>query len=703
MSLHCHNCGFVADTPHRFCSNCGVELRTSNQCRFCATELEADDRFCFNCGNQRGQQHPQVPNSGHHSIGDIPKTTSIAVAAAGLTDRSNELRSRQKLDQPPQPPSLRPPSSAQPSVSITRRARNWVSSTSTRVFDDDYEARENRLWSKMTQFGGEFVANARFHTSLWRFDEFEGVSDRTRITIEVVTVAVLTLIALYLRINDLENVPLGFELNESGLSIDALRVLNGEWIGAWSPVHGGQPAGFSYWTAFLFKIGEPNVFWARLASVLPGVALIPVAYILLRSLFPFRLAVVSVALLTFSVWFVIASRMGVQMMFAVFMGFSSMLAALETCRTRRVWVGVAGGLLLGLSIYSFKAFLPYFAGIWGIVALLFLVSSHHRNTATVWFLLLSIIVAYPVLNILVFSGFIQAELAKEYYGDLNLWDFSRYPSRLLELLLLVNTPISSGTWDGTSGSPLLHTLIIRVFFWLGLMTIVINVNQRPYQVFLIGWFIAASAALLVEGAESRRYLFGVFFVLTTVAIGINVIARFFIQDASKLSQMRFPAMLNSRKFGVAFGAAIIAAFCSHAFITDRDAFHEWSVGPVRWYFEAGMFDALKLVDDAEEDYRVALFNPRSRIDDERIRFLYPDLKLVEGAAEHGGEGVIRADFVDGNTAFLLFGDYMEMIDDLETLFPGQIRVDRNSREIGADNDQILYIAYLVHDPRGPKS
>ena len=53
--------------------------------------------------------------------------------------------------------------------------------------------------------------------------------------------------------------------------------------------------------------------------------------------------------------------------------------------------------------------------------------------------------------------------------------------------------------------------------------------------------------------------------------------------------------------------------------------------------------------------------------------------------------------VNGNTAFILFGDYMEMIDDLENMFPGHTRVDRYSNELGTPDRILLYIAYLVRD------
>ena len=661
MSVFCPDCDYSTEESHRFCPNCGTILRTADRCRSCGAKLQTDHRYCSQCGDFTVATTSYDATAPAKESQQIRRQPSIAIAASGF---------RQRI--------------------VTLQARLFGSGTTNNP--------TIVAWRSASGSVRSLIKQAQNHSTLWHFDEFAGFSNRTRIAIEVAFVMALTLIALYLRIYDLENLPLGFEPNESGLSFDALRVLNGEWIGAWSPVHGGQPTGFSYWTALFFEVGEPNVFWARMASVLPGTALIPVAYLLLRRLFPFRVAVLSVTMLTLSLWFVIASRMGVQMTLAVFMGTTSMWLTLLTCQTRSLSLGVAGGIFLGLSIYSFKAFLPYFAGFWVVVAALTIFSPTHRQSMALrWFLVLSVVVAAPVLYIFAFTGFIETELAKDYYGNADVWDLTRYPTRMFELLMFVQNPISSGTWDGTGGSPLLHTAIFQGLFWIGLVAIIVNINRRPYQWFLIGWLIASSTAILVEGAESRRYLFGTFFLLTVVAIGFNVFVQVLIQNAPRITGIQFAPSINTRRFGLATGIAMIAVFCSYVYVIERNEFNEWSVGPVHWYFEANLFDALDVVDQAEEDYRVVSFNGRTRSDDERIRFLYPDLETIEGASEHGGEGTIRADMVDGNTAFILFGEYMKLIDDLELSFPSYIRIDRYSDELGAPDRNLLYIAYLIRD------
>ena len=704
VNLTCPNCGSPTDRSHRFCSTCGSEQRLEIICSACGTLIEDDFRFCFECGTalfDADAGRDGVPNDQTASREPTDReAASIAVAAAGLSGSPVRPRSRpmhsslwRHQKSPPRPPTTR---SSTFFARILNSWRNFVSRGERPSAIGQTKIRDRLSSISITQKTRSLIVEAQSQTSLWHFDEFENLPARTRLTIEVAAVAALSILALYLRIYDLATLPLGFELNESGLSIDALRVLNGEWIGAWSPVHGGQPTGFSYWTALWFAVGEPNIFWARFASVIPGVALIPVAYVLLRTQFPFHVAILAAAFLSVSMWFIIPSRMGVQMMLSVFLGLASMMMALMTCRTRRLAIGIGGGIVLGLSIYSFKAFLPYFIGIWGFVALAALFTSQLRNKATFSFLILSLAVAYPVLEVFAFTGFIESELGKGYYGDIDLWDISRYPPRVWELLLFVNNPIGTGTWDGTGGSPLLHTWVMRVFFWFGFGVAVLNINRRPYQLLLIGWLIAASTAIVVEGAEARRYLFAFFFILTIMAIGVNVFVHLFIRNSRRILDLK-PSFSNPRKLGVAFGAALIFIFCAHVFLADRNEFNKWSVGPVRWFFEAELFDALKIVAETDERYRVVSFNSRTRISDERVGYLYPELETVEGASEHGGSGSAHPGMVDGNTAFILFGDYVKMIDDLENMFPGQTRVDRYSNELSAPNRNLLYIAYLVRD------
>ena len=91
------------------------------------------------------------------------------------------------------------------------------------------------------------------------------------------------------------------------------------------------------------------------------------------------------------------------------------------------------------------------------------------------------------------------------------------------------------------------------------------------------------------------------------------------------------------------------------------------------------------------------FSGRRHSNDHRIEFLFPNLETIEGAAEHGGPGAITPEMVNGNTAFILFGDYARLTEELEQVFPNQTKIVRYSNDFGRPQRHHWYTAYLVRD------
>ena len=74
-------------------------------------------------------------------------------------------------------------------------------------------------------------------------------------------------------------------------------------------------------------------------------------------------------MVTFSVWFIIQSRIAFGGITAVFMALLAMWLLVAALQSRRTWVAVVAGIALGLGLYTFKTFLLYYLGIWGFVLL----------------------------------------------------------------------------------------------------------------------------------------------------------------------------------------------------------------------------------------------------------------------------------------------------------------------------------------------
>ena len=321
--------------------------------------------------------------------------------------------------------------------------------------------------------------------------------------LEVGAVVALTLVALLLRVWNLPDAPAGIHGDETEMAMEALRSIKGESLGIWTGVTLGNPAGYAHWMSVIFRIGGADVTTMRLASAIPGAAIIPVGYLLVRCLYPFRVAIFSAVLLSLSFWFVIQSRIAVGGITSVFMALLAMWLLVLAVQHRRIWVAVAAGIALGLGLYTFKIFPFYLAGIWGAALLSMLVSQDLRRKQEVWLCLaVSALVGAPLLLFYATSGYVGSNLNDIYHvspGD--PWTWVKIPSLALDALLLVNRPVQGNTVDGAPAIPIFGTLA-SLFFWAGLAAVFLFIKERRYQLLLAGLLIGMAPVLFVP--RSRK-------------------------------------------------------------------------------------------------------------------------------------------------------------------------------------------------------
>ena len=204
-----------------------------------------------------------------------------------------------------------------PSRDVSARVRTTGSRNRIRHLDFGWTFRWGRalrlesvsdaLDSKLKSVRVAFLS-ARQSLDVWEDDvEFPGSGRAGRFT-EAVLVSILTLIGFLIRVWNVGSVPAGPAGDESAVALEVIRILNGEWIGIWSGAALGNPTGQMYWIAPFFWLGGSTLEMLRLSSVLLGTALIPICYLMVRMLFPFRVAFIAAALLTFFTWFVVVYR-----------------------------------------------------------------------------------------------------------------------------------------------------------------------------------------------------------------------------------------------------------------------------------------------------------------------------------------------------------------------------------------------------------
>ncbi|MYC33027.1 MAG: hypothetical protein F4X64_07615 [Chloroflexi bacterium] len=547
------------------------------------------------------------------------------------------------------------------------------------------------------------LLNAREELDLFDGEPWLPSSRKARLAVEIALISILTLAGLLVRVWDIGTVPPAPAGDESAVALETIRILNGEWIGLWSGAALGNPSGHMYWIAPFFWLGGPTLTALRLASALPGVMLIPICYLMVRMLFPFKVALVAVGLLTFFSWFVVVYRIGIPVTLSIFAAALSLCLVIYAARSSRPWVAIIAGLVLGAGLYVFKGYVIYFITIWAATLLVALVNPGLRRQWTLYlFLGASLIAGAAMITFYLATDYLTSNLQSQYQvSGTDLLSLPRHLDRMFDVLMYVHNPPDAGGFgfDGIIPEPLLHP-VVAIFFWTGALITLLFINRIPFQLLILGWLIGMAPAILVPGGETRRYLFGVFFVLVITAIGYTGILSLVINRWFSLGG-RSPL----KYFGVKrqWLGYFLAAFATLVFIgpfavQNLSAFTEWTRGQeTKFQFDPEIAEAARFMGTLDEGQTVRFYSVRWSVDYETVRWFAPLAQGVDGSEEFGGDGTIfSSGVVDEPTVFMLLGGYLHLIDDLKATYPDGLE----RLETGPDG-QTLFIAYAIDTPPPP--
>jgi len=487
-------------------------------------------------------------------------------------------------------------------------------------------------------------------------------SRKARLAVEIALIAILTLAGLLVRVWDIGTLPPAPAGDESAVALETIRILNGEWIGIWSGAALGNPTGHMYWIAPFFWLGGPTLTALRLASALPGVMLIPICYLMVRMLFPFKVALVAVGLLTFFSWFVIIYRIGIPVTLSVFVAALSLCLVIYAARSSRPWVAIVAGLVLGAGLYVFKGYVIYFCTIWAATLFVALVHLRLRRQWTAYlFLGASLIAGAVMFEFYLTTDYLANNLQSQYQvSGTDLLSLSRHLGRMFDVLMYVHTPPEAGGFgfDGIIPEPLLHP-VVAIFFWIGALITLLFINRASFQLLLLGWLIGMAPAILVPGGEMRRYLFGVFFVLVITAIGYTgilslVINRWF--SLGERSSFKIPG-IKKQWLGYFLAAFATLIFIGSFAVQNLSAFNEWTRGQeTKFQFDPEIAEAGRFMGALDGGHAVRFYSVRWSVDYETVRWFAPLVQGIDGSEEFGGDGTIfSSGVVEQPTVFLLLG------------------------------------------------
>ncbi|MCY4653678.1 MAG: glycosyltransferase family 39 protein [Dehalococcoidia bacterium] len=513
--------------------------------------------------------------------------------------------------------------------------------------------------------------------------------------VEIALVATFAIIALAVRVWNLGEIPYGMHGDELVLASDAQRFLDGDrldtWVWAKAMIYVG-------WMALILRIGDTDIATIRLASATMGAAIIPVGYLLVRSLFPFRVAILSAAMLTVSFWFVLQSRIAFPMVCAILFGTLAMYLSVSAVRHRRWWLAALAGVVLGLGLYTYKLFLIYLVGFWGASILAVIIYPELRRQKYIWIILsVSVLVSLRLLTHYVtdFDRVVLENLRVEYGrgSALSPEGWLEVPGLILHAILLVNNPVSGGSIDAAPRVPIV-SLVPAVFFWLGLAIAVIFIKRGRYQLLLAGWLIGMLPILVVPGSEGRRYLFGIFFVLVIVSIGFNAILSLLIYTMRREAPSRIKPEI-ARRIGYGAAVALAAVFISIFTLTSFLDFNYWrNSGELRWFFSQDSIRAFEFIETLGDGSEIRYYSVRLPFNSRERRLVAPDAVGIDGGEHHGGDGTIWSGGpLGGNTVFVFLDEYLTLAAELEAAYPGARQVAEHIKD-----NETVYLAYLIPFP-----
>lgn len=513
-----------------------------------------------------------------------------------------------------------------------------------------------------------------------------------------VALAAILLGALLLRIVGLTAVPLGLHGDEAVSGLEAGRILREGNIGPYSPLALGQPTGPLYLMALSVALLGNTILAVRLVPVLLGVLTVLALFVVLRRSYGPAAALGGAALLATQEWHLHFSRIGFPL---AAWPLCTVLAAgaLVEARRRDDWRWWATtGLLLGLGLYAYNSH-PLFLAIALLYAALAWVADWWRarrggypapRLAPLLALpIAACMVAWPLLHFI-------ADPANDYPAHLRqlsitgsaAWAELDGPSARAGFLAtryarywdqLCCHPRVDGA-DGSGTSPFVPPPALA----LALAGAIIGCRERRGRTLarfgvLLAVLLPLGSVMTVDGLARRTFALSPF-----VALFIAVAL---FQPLAILRARGHP------RWSSALGLASAAVVAFLAWGGAVGYFTRFAPSPEdRWTFAVEITDAARYLATLAPGSRVYFASGRWSGDYETRRFLAPGVVVEDRSREYGRRADLTVEPGGGPATFVLLGEYMGRLDELQARYPGGRLL------VGGPPGAPSFVAYRVESP-----
>lgn len=501
----------------------------------------------------------------------------------------------------------------------------------------------------------------------------------------------LTASAAALRLTLLGRIPYGVHPDEAQVGTDVHRILDGDLLGVYTHAALGQPSGHAYLSTPAIWLMGDSALSVRITLALTGVLAIPLLYLLVRVTMGRIEAFLAATLLSVSYWHLLYSRVAHWSI-----SYGTVLLAVLLCvmlgmqQRRRAWF-VAGGVLLGLGVYTYNIYPIAVVAVFAFLTIIAVIRMRANDDARWWIRSslalagVSFVVALPFLIYISdpdayywdhIDNYSEVGVARsdefedaplggriELIGD-QAWTFAKAYTYDAPLDIV----------DANGVRPVFDPLTLLLMA-LGLVVAWKRRREPMIIAMLLCLLIIPLPAVLQRGSIMRQPVAAAPYAALLAAMPVAALLR-----AAWKRPVDPRRSAGVRAFAIATVTASVAMI---SVITVRDYFwtwrqHEW----VRFIYYSQFTTASLYMRDLPDNTYVYFYNDRASINLETRPFLARDVRGEDRSREFSDhdasiENIDRATPV----SFVLMEGYYDLLPSLRERYPGGYvrRVERDGK------------------------
>ena len=497
------------------------------------------------------------------------------------------------------------------------------------------------------------------------------------LAIDVVLVAAVTLVAAMLRLIKLGDIPYGVHPDEAQIGLDAFRISRDHWIGVYSHAALGVPTLNAYidWPG-IWLLGH-TAFSLRLPLALVGLAAVPLLYALVRVAYGRLEAFFAALLLGVSYWHLFYSRVAHSSISYPTIFLGAMLCLMLGLTRRRLWWFAPSGALLGLGIYAYNVDAIAFVAVAAFFIVMALVRFRREPELRWWLKAAAITGGVALVVTLPFINYVRnpdayywthiddyrntGVLRSQEYRDAGTWGRTKIIARQLRDFA------ATYTWDGQPDiidanglRPVFDPVTLAL---LAAGAVIAGLKRREPMVILAACCIVILPlpALLQRGSMMREPLGAAPFAMFIAALPLAWLWRY-VMDAER------------RAMRIAAAGGVVLAVASVNAITVRDYFWTWRDDELtRFVYHQEMTSASEYMKTLPPDAYVYFYSERHPLGLETRTYLAPGIEGEDRSAEFSSNhGSIQQIDRSRPAVFVLLGDYLRLLPDIERAYPGGV-------------------------------